>query len=192
MAEGGFEAPPLAQESRIDYTERPAAAALAPPSPPQRIEYAELERPAAPSPSPQPQPASAGQRTARDEILASAYRVIATTGRTDFTAAEVLEDLEAFGTSYAENTIKTMVSATLVYDGVLERVNRGVFRVVGAPSPSMPAATVPAVPAVPSRSETPTQAAGFAGTAAAGGRCLGCGKEGLISNTMCRRCRGGA
>ena len=119
------------------------------------------------------------------------------TGRQDFTGAEVLNDLLTVGTPYAENTIKTMISAHLVYDGTLERVARGVYRV--AASAGRPAAVatrntndgpgvrIP-VPAVGSSAHAAPPAAQ---SGVSDGTCQGCGKGGLITNTMCRKCRNG-
>lgn len=122
---------------------------------------------------------------------------MATTGRTDFTAQEVLEDLQVAGTSYAENTIKTMISGQMVYDGFLDRVSRGVFciaaRAAGtapAPTPAAGRAQLKPAPA-PAVSSAWNSTAGQAAPARPAGTCQGCGKEGLIMNTMCRKCRNG-
>jgi very-short-patch-repair endonuclease len=161
------------QPRRIDYTKRPAPPAAAASTTPPR---------AASATSPA-RPASAGQRTARDEILASAYRVMATTGRTDFTATEILEDLARVGTVYAENTIKTMISSHLVGDGSLDRVVRGVFRIA-------PTSRDTTGPTLDRTSDAPGASADTAPRmTGASGRCQGCGKDGLIANTLCRRCR---
>jgi very-short-patch-repair endonuclease len=128
--------------------------------------------------------------SARDAILLAAYRVMARSGRDSFTANEVLEDMLTAGTNYAENTIKTMISSHMVGDGSLDRIDRGVYRVssrvVGSALGRANATAAPAAPVVTPERDSATAADDLAFD----GRCRGCGKEGLIANTYCRRCRG--
>lgn len=146
-----------------------------------------------PLPPSQSSPACGRPRTAKDEILLSAYRVMARSGRNSFAASEVLQDMLAAGTSYAENTIKTMISGHLVHDGVLERVERGVYRVasrtIGSTAGLAKALHEIGHQGVPPTPVPPTSYEGS--SRAPTGRCQGCGKEGLIANTHCRRCRNG-
>lgn len=127
--------------------------------------------------------------SARDEILMASYRVTARTGRQDFTAGEVLDDLRSTGTAYAEGTIKTMISSHPRADGSLVRVARGVYR-VASPLPRM-APSSPGITSLPANSDDAlwetTPESGLQSYPP--GSCQGCGKQGLVSNTHCRRCR---
>jgi very-short-patch-repair endonuclease len=129
-------------------------------------------------------------RSARDAILLAAYRVMARSGRDNFTASEVLEEMVAAGTTYAEGTIKTMISSHMVGDGSLDRVERGVYRVssrvIGSTAGRANAAVHEAQDVESPNLPGP---AASARPATLTGHCLACGKDGLIANTLCRRCR---
>jgi hypothetical protein len=76
---------------------------------------------------------------ARREILAAIRAVLARSGGTTYTPAQVLMEMTRRGTGYAESTIRTMVTAHMcrnapdnagtTYDD-LERIDRGVYRLV--------------------------------------------------------------
>jgi hypothetical protein len=78
--------------------------------------------------------------TCRDEILAAFRLLTGQTGRSQCTAAEIVEELKRQGTTYQESTIRTHVTSRMcgnapdhhpvVYDD-LERVGRGQYRLRG-------------------------------------------------------------
>jgi len=53
----------------------------------------------------------AAREGARRSILDSAGRVMSRTGRATFTLAEVMDDLRAHGSNYADQTIRTLIGA---------------------------------------------------------------------------------
>ena len=119
----------------------------------------------------------------------ASYRVTTRTGCQDFHAAEVLDDLRTTGTGYAENTIKTMISSHMVTDGSFIRVARGVYR-IASPLPRV------APSAAASRPLAAISDGGLLEIASRSrpgpypsGSCQGCGKEGMVFNTHCKRCR---
>jgi hypothetical protein len=58
-----------------------------------------------------PPPVARPTRTgARAEILAAARRVMAASGRREFTVAEIVEDMRRHSTGYAQSTIRTLLT----------------------------------------------------------------------------------
>lgn len=95
--------------------------------------------PAVPRPAQMPAPvAGAGTRAgARQEILAAATAVTTRSGSPTFTIVEIISEMRARGTGYAESTIATMISSHLCADSTgpgvathtdLERPGRGLYR----------------------------------------------------------------
>jgi len=95
--------------------------------------------PAVPRPAQMAAPvAGAGTRGgARQEILAAATAITTRSGSPTFTIVEIISEMRARGTGYAESTIRTMISSHLCADSTgpgvdsytdLERAGRGLYR----------------------------------------------------------------
>jgi hypothetical protein len=75
--------------------------------------------------------------TCRDEILAAFERLERRHGRRDFDLADIVQEVQAAGSTYKESTIRTHVTSRLCADAPdhhgttyadLERVERGRYR----------------------------------------------------------------
>jgi len=75
--------------------------------------------------------------TWREEVLAAFERLERRHGRTDFYLADVLQEVQASGSTYRESTIRTHVTSRMCVDAPdhhatnyadLERVDRGRYR----------------------------------------------------------------
>lgn len=91
-----------------------------------------------------PTPADASRNGARQEILEAARSLVARSGRSSFSIAEVVDEMHRRGTGYEDSTIRTMVASHMCVDasgpGVanyadLKRVDRGLYQLASeAPS----------------------------------------------------------
>lgn len=75
--------------------------------------------------------------TCREEVLGAFERLERRHGRTDFELADVVSEVLAVSTSYAESTIRTHITSRMCRDAPdhhartfedLERVDRGLYR----------------------------------------------------------------
>lgn len=95
-----------------------------------------------------PTGAAAEQRATRDgarrEILDAARAIVTRTGRNAFSMADVVAEMHARGTGYADTTIRTMIGAHLCADAIgdgaagytdLTRIGRGLYKLTGWQQP---------------------------------------------------------